>query len=54
MATYPQNKVPIPAGITAAVTQVTAEQVFGMQTLITAGPFVVGVECTSLGLWWES
>lgn len=51
---FPQNEVPIPAGITAAETQVTAEQVFGMQTLITAAPFVVGVEYTSLGLWWES
>lgn len=54
MSTSPQNELPIPAGITAAVTHVMAEQVFGMQTLITAAPFVVGVEYTSLWLWWES
>lgn len=46
---FRRNEVPIPAGITAAVAQVTAEQVFGMQTLITAAAFVVGVEYTSVG-----
>lgn len=50
LTAIPHNEVPIPAGITAAVTQVMAEQVFGMQTLITADQFAVGVDYNFSGV----